>query len=622
MSMYKKNTITDLTATFAKKTVLFGTLFSLCFNAFAGEYFVGLSIHGGNNSYQFNAYPEKENIKMIRSIFDKLFGSKIDIEIRELQKKYNENNVELDKLKKEVEQNKNRDLEVLNRTLKHYDKIKQYHKTNKDKQYSALRINEVENQIKEIENNTAQKYIDFNTEINRIEQEQIALKKNIQEIEPNRKVLEVIQNGEPQDIKITYIRADENNPLLNERKDYFLPLHSSNPNWSIEEENFNNHIPRLGDGGMNEGYNNGHDFLNYAGGLRNGISLINNPIMRLTAFGVGTFIGITGGGLVCKYIWCGNDSIANQIENQKLLAEYSRENDWYGNGSQSLSQSFYPPYRFNKIVEKKEGVINNQDISNITFFDFISSVESNTQNSQSNEVNVGSVVQSNQGISNNTFFDFISSVESNTQNSQSNEVNFSNAVQSNQGISNISSVGSNIQTPQVNEVSSINNELRAVPYYTPNPKKSASGFASGLSLSGGYNASVKNFGFITEFGLDINITGSKVGSDNNGEIELKNNFHFYLTEKMGYKFKDNMLTYITLGLGIKDNKVSYKDVISENKTTKNIILGFGNEVRVMNNKLGIFTEVNNIISLDKIETARGEVKTNNYQIKVGARYYL
>ena len=151
-------------------------------------------------------------------------------------------------------------------------------------------------------------------------------------------------------------------------------------------------------------------------------------------------------------------------------------------------------------------------------------------------------------------------------------------------------------------------------------KQSASKVSPTISLMGGYSASVGNFTFITEGGVDL--ISSTIGSNDKKELELKNNFHFYITEKIGYKFEENMLTYITLGVGVKDAKVTYKDKISAKGNLTNMILGVGNEFRVMKNKLGIFTEFNNVISLNNVNTKAGDVKLNSYQFKIGARYYF
>lgn len=53
-----------------------------------------------------------------------------------------------------------------------------------------------------------------------------------------------------------------------------------------------------------------------------------------------------------------------------------------------------------------------------------------------------------------------------------------------------------------------------------------------------------------------------------------------------------------------------------------MILGFGIEVKAMNNRLGMFFEVNNIIALNKIKTEIGEIKPKSYQARVGFRYYF
>ena len=154
-------------------------------------------------------------------------------------------------------------------------------------------------------------------------------------------------------------------------------------------------------------------------------------------------------------------------------------------------------------------------------------------------------------------------------------------------------------------------------------KSSASKISPSVSLLAGYGVKVNNFGFITEAGIDLNF--GKVGDNSKKELEVKNIYNIYLTQKVGYYFNENNLTYITGGLSIKDNKISYtRNNISmkeEKKITPNLILGIGYQ-RTLTRNWAMFTEFNHIVSLSKVKTKVGDVKTRSEQVRIGARYYF
>ena len=183
-----------------------------------------------------------------------------------------------------------------------------------------------------------------------------------------------------------------------------------------------------------------------------------------------------------------------------------------------------------------------------------------------------------------------------------------------------------------NKINSLNKQITTIEEIN-SLKSSSSKFLPSISLIGGYAVDYKNFGFITELGLDI--TNSKVSDSKRIgyydsrtgtrelKFEVKNNFNLYLAQKAGYRFTENTLTYVTVGLGLKDTKVSFNGTylpINEKKNMVNVILGVGYEYKF--NKLGIFTEFNHIASLSKIKTKVGDVKTRSEQFKIGARYYF
>jgi opacity protein-like surface antigen len=157
-------------------------------------------------------------------------------------------------------------------------------------------------------------------------------------------------------------------------------------------------------------------------------------------------------------------------------------------------------------------------------------------------------------------------------------------------------------------------------------KTSASKWVPSASLLAGYRFNKGNFGFITELGIDL--TSSKVGKNDkeNMEAEVKNIFHFYLTQKAGYRFTESSLTYITAGFGLKDYKAEYKGVssklnVNESKILPTFVIGAGYEHQVTTS-LAVFTEFNHIMTLSKLKTEIGDFSMRSEQIRVGVRWYL
>jgi opacity protein-like surface antigen len=157
-------------------------------------------------------------------------------------------------------------------------------------------------------------------------------------------------------------------------------------------------------------------------------------------------------------------------------------------------------------------------------------------------------------------------------------------------------------------------------------KTSSSKWVPSVSLMAGYSFNKGNFGFITELGVDL--TSSKVGKNDKEsmEAEVKNIFHFYLTQKAGYRFTENTLTYITAGFGIKDYKAEYKGItsklnVSESAVLPTFIIGAGYEHK-LTNSIAVFTEFNHIMTLSKLKTEIGDFSMRSEQIKIGARWYF
>ena len=154
-------------------------------------------------------------------------------------------------------------------------------------------------------------------------------------------------------------------------------------------------------------------------------------------------------------------------------------------------------------------------------------------------------------------------------------------------------------------------------------KTSASSISPTISFMFGYAKNINKFGFITEAGVNFNF--NKIGSNNKKEIEVKNKYNLYLSHKLGYSFANNSLTYITLGLGLKDYNIKYKSVynhLGNNTNLTSFILGAGHEFKIMTDKFGIFFETNSITPLKKIDIYPINIKLNSYEVKAGVRYYF
>jgi opacity protein-like surface antigen len=154
----------------------------------------------------------------------------------------------------------------------------------------------------------------------------------------------------------------------------------------------------------------------------------------------------------------------------------------------------------------------------------------------------------------------------------------------------------------------------------------ASKLSPSISLMAGYRFDVNRFGFITEAGMDITFN-STIGKISENDIELTKGLSFYLTQKVGYSFFDNNLSYITAGVSFTNYKPKYKGLIKEDNTIAiSPILGVGNEYKITKN-LNIFAEWNiNLASKfnikDTTDKKIGEMKVSNHSFKIGARYYL
>jgi len=188
---------------------------------------------------------------------------------------------------------------------------------------------------------------------------------------------------------------------------------------------------------------------------------------------------------------------------------------------------------------------------------------------------------------------------------------------------NISTIGNNVTTKQ----GDINTLPKDTDFSTKSTVKegSVSKLSPAVSLMAGYKTSVEDFGFITELGTDIAFS-NKIGSKDKNEIEAKKGLSVYLTQKVGYHFAENNLTYLTLGVSMTKYSLSHSKIKDASKTLVQPIIGAGHEFAI-NENLSAFTEFNihlagkiNVNNLDG--TQAGNVKLSTQQFKIGARYYM
>lgn len=148
-------------------------------------------------------------------------------------------------------------------------------------------------------------------------------------------------------------------------------------------------------------------------------------------------------------------------------------------------------------------------------------------------------------------------------------------------------------------------------------KTTVSNISPSVSMIAGYETKINNFGFISEAGVDLSL--STVGKKSK-EVTMKSKFHVYLAQKAGYYFNESNLIYVTAGLSVREYVFTIAEK-EENAGSFNVILGVGFE-RAINEKLKLFTEFNNIVSLGDVKIGSSKFKPSSQQFKVGFRYHI
>ena len=169
--------------------------------------------------------------------------------------------------------------------------------------------------------------------------------------------------------------------------------------------------------------------------------------------------------------------------------------------------------------------------------------------------------------------------------------------------------------PEIDRNQLINDELLSI-------KKQASKTEFSASLFTGYVYRYNRFNFVTELGVDF--FDSSVGKSKQNELEARYNANFYLVEKFGYRIDRSNLAYVTLGASLRIYEVVYNGQYSNFKTKERIphfVFGVGYE-QLLNRNIGMFVELNQVISLRKLKTEAGSLSFNSTQARVGARYYF
>jgi hypothetical protein len=147
-----------------------------------------------------------------------------------------------------------------------------------------------------------------------------------------------------------------------------------------------------------------------------------------------------------------------------------------------------------------------------------------------------------------------------------------------------------------------------------------------LSLLAGYRFNTKDFGFITEVGVDLPFSAA-VGEISKGEVRVSKGESFYATQKIGYNFFKNHLSYVTAGASLSSFTPKYKGQIKEDKMSFiTPVIGIGDEF-VLQKNLSLFFEFNIHFKAkfdikDKADNTLGEMEVMTQQIKAGLRYYL
>ncbi len=143
----------------------------------------------------------------------------------------------------------------------------------------------------------------------------------------------------------------------------------------------------------------------------------------------------------------------------------------------------------------------------------------------------------------------------------------------------------------------------------------------------GYKFDLGKWSFITETDIGSIAFENTVGKNSKQEIELNHLTIFDITQKIGYNWSNNHLTYITAGLQVEHLKPEYKGSIKEDRVNvASPVVGLGYEYK-LTKSLNLFTEFNfafggKIDIKDKKGNEIGEMKISTQTFKIGARYYF
>lgn len=154
---------------------------------------------------------------------------------------------------------------------------------------------------------------------------------------------------------------------------------------------------------------------------------------------------------------------------------------------------------------------------------------------------------------------------------------------------------------------------------------SASKNGAQIFLLAGIGKAIQRAYLGAEFALDIG--KDSVGKNSQKQINVKSYYTASLIGKLGYSFTKNSLNYLNIGIASRKYNTKYQgNLISFSDTSFNLhlLLGIGMEFFI-SKKLGIFAELNHIVSANDVKTGSPDNRALNVatsQVKLGVKYYL
>lgn len=169
-----------------------------------------------------------------------------------------------------------------------------------------------------------------------------------------------------------------------------------------------------------------------------------------------------------------------------------------------------------------------------------------------------------------------------------------------------------------NEEGLIEDDLTNIP-------TSASGYNAQISLLAGLGTITDKIYLGAEILLDLG--PQKIGKNSSSQIQVSSLYTAGIIGKLGYSFQKRSFNYINLGLAVREYTDKYKGSslsFSNSSFSSHALMGVGMEF-LLNKSIGLFTEINYMVSMSAIDSGSSNGKTLSIastQLKIGAKYYF